>query len=110
MTAPTDLREKVARIVDPAVWKNRGAFIRTGHDFDRHASSSLAKADAILALIASEREGMRETPGALEAFAALDVADRIIEREMGVDVPPEWNAAYRKVAKVRAALSQGEGA
>ena len=41
------------------------------------------------------------TPGAPEAFAALDVADRIIERAFGTEVPGDWHEAYRAVAKAR---------
>lgn len=36
---------------------------------------------------------------------ALDVADRIIERALGTDVPGEWNDSYRAVADARTALS-----
>ena len=41
----------------------------------------------------------------IAACEALDTADRIIEREFGLDVPKEWNAAYRAVAKSRAAIT-----
>lgn len=50
-------------------------------------------------------EGLREkakTPGAAAAFDALDVADRLIERAYGDEIPPEWTKAYRRVAKARA--------
>lgn len=41
------------------------------------------------------------TPGAAEAFEALDVADALIERAYGTDVPEEWNAAIRRVQEAR---------
>ncbi|TPM37017.1 hypothetical protein [Mesorhizobium sp. B2-3-2] len=43
------------------------------------------------------------TPGAEEAFAALDLADRLIERGYGNETPKEWHNAYRAVAKARSA-------
>jgi len=39
--------------------------------------------------------------GLSEAFTALDLADALIERAYGMDVPSEWNHAYRRVAKAR---------
>jgi hypothetical protein len=45
-------------------------------------------------------------PGAEEAFAALDLADRLIERGYGNETPKEWHKAYRAVAEARAASSQ----
>jgi len=39
---------------------------------------------------------------AVDAYDALDIADRLIERAYGADVPDEWNAAYRAVAQARA--------
>jgi hypothetical protein len=30
--------------------------------------------------------------------SALDIADRLIERGYGLDVPKEWNKAYRSIA------------
>lgn len=35
-------------------------------------------------------------------FDALDVADRIIERSLGLDVPRDWNVAFRAAVKARA--------
>lgn len=39
---------------------------------------------------------------------ALDVADRLIERAYGTDVPQEWHDAYAGVAAARVSLPQGE--
>jgi hypothetical protein len=36
------------------------------------------------------------------AFDALDLADALIERAYGTEIPPEWNKAYRAVARARA--------
>jgi hypothetical protein len=38
---------------------------------------------------------------AVEAFSALDVADALIERAYGTDVPQEWTDALRAVANAR---------
>jgi hypothetical protein len=35
----------------------------------------------------------------------MDVADRIIERAYGDEVPTEWTAVYERVAKARSALA-----
>lgn len=35
-------------------------------------------------------------------WAALDTADRIIERALGTDVPNDWHVAYRRASKARA--------
>lgn len=37
--------------------------------------------------------------------AAIDIADRLIERGHGMDTPAEWGKAFRNVAAIRAALS-----
>ena len=50
-----------------------------------------------------------QTAGAPEAFDALDLADRLIERAYGGDTPPEWTKAYRGVAKARALASPVSG-
>jgi hypothetical protein len=50
----------------------------------------------------------RETPGASEAFTALDLADSLIERAYGTDVPAEWKRAIKKVARARTALEQSK--
>jgi hypothetical protein len=43
---------------------------------------------------------------ALEAYAtALDIADALIERGYGTDVPAKWRTAYRSAADARSALS-----
>ncbi len=42
-----------------------------------------------------------QTAGAAEAFDALDLADRLIERAYGGDTPREWTKAYRRVAAAR---------
>lgn len=34
-------------------------------------------------------------------WSALDIADRIIERALGTDVPKEWHVAYRRASKAR---------
>lgn len=49
-------------------------------------------------------EKTKRTPGSEEAFAALDLADELIERAYGTDIPKEWNRAYRKVARARSTL------
>lgn len=38
---------------------------------------------------------------------ALDIADRLIERGYGIDVPPEWDRAFRRCLPHSAALSDG---
>lgn len=48
------------------------------------------------------------TPGAVEAFRAIDVADRLIQAAYGDDVPKEWNKAWKSVAKARAAASEAD--
>lgn len=45
-----------------------------------------------------------ETPGAAEAFDAVDVADRLIERAYGDEVPVEWTKTFKGVAKARSAM------
>lgn len=40
------------------------------------------------------------------AYDALDLADRLIERGYGIDVPQEWHEAFKAVADARAALSR----
>lgn len=57
--------------------------------------------EAASALEATKGQAEAITPGAMEAFTALDVADRIIERAFGTEVPNDWNDAYRAVAKAR---------
>jgi len=63
------------------------------------------------ARLLQENKAMREalTPGADEAFDALDLADNLIGRAYGTDVPVEWNRAIKKVARARTILTQGEG-
>ncbi|MET3790711.1 hypothetical protein [Aquamicrobium terrae] len=57
------------------------------------------KSKGYVILSPDEVRGM--TPGAAEAFAALDLADRLIESAYGTDTPREWNKAFRQVAKAR---------
>jgi hypothetical protein len=45
--------------------------------------------------------GVVGTPGAKEAFSALDLADAIIERHCGMDTPQDWHDAYQDVARAR---------
>lgn len=46
----------------------------------------------------------------LNTFAdALDTADRLIERAYGMDVPFEWNEAFKAAQDARSALPEGEG-
>lgn len=61
MTAPTDLREKVARFVQGGDgWE---------YDGDRIFDENLAAADAILALISSEREAGLQAQGGPWTYA-----------------------------------------
>lgn len=38
---------------------------------------------------------------------AISLADRLIERGYGTDVPKEWGLAVRKIYKARVALARG---
>jgi hypothetical protein len=71
--------------------------------FDGLASKGKHVSLEPLGRLAAAPEPLRvaETPGAQEAFRALDVADRIIERACGVDVAQEWNDVYAAVAEAR---------
>ena len=53
---------------------------------------------------AADADRVRETPGAAEAFDAVDVADRLIERAYGDEVPAEWTKTFKGVAKARSAM------
>lgn len=64
-------------------------------------SEALTTAEASLSAAQAE---IAELRGANEAFAALDVADRLIERAYGTDVPKEWNDAYRAVSDARSLI------
>lgn len=116
--------ERVARALDDELLKQR----RTGEVgyYSGHRNSNdgycgearfirgvdgdvdlLALASAALTLPEQPRpvdDVERETPGAREAFSALDIADSLIERAYGVDTPKEWHDQIAAVAKARAAL------
>lgn len=47
--------------------------------------------------------------GATEAFAAVALADTLIERALGTDVPQEWHDAYRAVAEARSKTARSTG-
>lgn len=53
---------------------------------------------------AQDDDKLRIEPGATEAFDAIDVADRLIERAYGDEIPADWTKAHGRVAKARAAL------
>jgi len=72
-----------------------------------NSHSTLTEENARLSIRVKEMEE-RETPGASEAFTALDLADNLIERSYGTDVPVEWKRAIKKVVRARTALEQSK--
>lgn len=75
-------------------------------DYDQMADAMLAdmEAESNYAPPAADEDRVWETPGADEAFDAIDVADRLIERAYGDEVPTEWTKTIKGVAKARSAL------
>ncbi|WP_420961137.1 hypothetical protein [Brucella sp. IR073] len=63
-------------------------------DYERRILAAIAQAPAPV---------VADAPGAVEAFNALDLADRLIERGYGTDTPKEWHDAYKAVARARRA-------
>lgn len=113
LDATYTLRDALAALLpasaEPAWWLvvNQHGEAVSAHKVKEAAlghESGLWSGDELVPLYASPpASGAVEagTPGAQEAFVALDVADRIIERAFGTEVPGDWHEAYRAVAKAR---------
>lgn len=114
MTQVTEAWVEAASKAVVAEWQ---AMTREIAHIPRHSSGDIAREfvspgnhrliraalEAILPLI-DPAGGGEGKAGASEAFTALDLADKLIERAYGSDIPKEWNKAYRGVAKARSAL------
>lgn len=72
------------------------------NDMGHRMVTMAREADAAIAALRPQPSG--ETPGAAEAFDAVDVADRLIERAYGDEVPVEWTKTFKGVAKARSAM------
>lgn len=58
--------------------------------------------EVLTAALSVAPAGVERTPGAKEAFSAIDLADRLISSAYGDEVPKEWHKAIRTVQKARA--------
>ena len=100
--------EEIARLIDPDGWARADACAgREGvpaREVGAWLDDSMTKAKAIRRLSTG---GAGREPGATEAFDALDVADRLLERAYGDEMPPEWSRAYCGVAMARASAAGG---
>jgi hypothetical protein len=99
VTDTTELREKVARIIDPEAWLY---FDRPGEKttadilrFDTWKQSSLRKADSLLALP--------------ELAAVPALREALTELLNGHEIAGTWRTEQAAIDKARAALALAEG-
>lgn len=80
---------------------------RDAFDSDNPAYKNLALRKCADRIEALERELAAAKEKEARLREALDIADRLIERGYGIDVPPEWDRAFRRCLPHSAALSDG---
>jgi hypothetical protein len=106
--------------VTQAVSRNDADEIAVGPFMDRYLDGSSFSDDrreltqafarhrlAAVRIKALERELAATKEKEARLREALDIADRLIERGYGIDVPPEWDRAFRRCLPHSAALSDG---
>ncbi len=76
--------------------------LRHADEYEPLAHDGWEAADRIEAL---ERELAATKEKEARLREALDIADRLIERGYGIDVPPEWDRAFRRCLPHSAAIS-----
>lgn len=70
---------------------------------------ALVEADrgALRAALSTSEAKRHRVVAALDKFAdAVDLADSIIQREMGLDTPANWHEAFRRAADANATLGE----
>lgn len=105
---PPELREKIARIIDPAVWSKHdeiGKFVT----YIQGIGPSLEKADAIMAILSStptQAPGSDEVREALEAGVRAAKLALFVIRKQGVMPNSSWENGFNKdLAKAEAGLA-----
>lgn len=80
---------------------------RDAFDSDNPAYKNLALRKCADRIEALERELAAAKEKEARLREAFDIADRLIERGYGIDVPPEWDRAFRRCLPHSTAISGG---